>query len=75
MLLVPLDRRGEWYRYHHLFRDMPLAELHRLEPALMPDLRRRAVGWCLDNGWPEEALEYSIAAGDVDGRPAWWGSS
>src|SRR5215472_16183436 len=25
MLLVPLDRRGEWYRYHHLFRDMLLA--------------------------------------------------
>ena len=22
MLLVPLDRRGEWYRYHHLFRDI-----------------------------------------------------
>ena len=27
LLLVPLDRRGEWYRYHHLFRDMLLAEL------------------------------------------------
>ena len=67
LLLVPLDRRGEWYRYHHLFRDMLLAELHRLEPALMPVLRRRAAGWCLNNGWPEEALEYSIAAGDVDG--------
>ena len=25
LLLVPLDRRGEWYRYHHLFRDMLLA--------------------------------------------------
>ena len=49
LLLVPLDRRGEWYRYHHLFRDMLLAELHRLEPALMPVLRRRAAGWCLDN--------------------------
>ncbi len=36
LLLVPLDRRGEWYRYHHLFRDMLLAELHRLEPGLMP---------------------------------------
>ena len=36
MLLVPLDRRGEWYRYHHLFRDMLLAELHRLEPGLHP---------------------------------------
>ena len=67
LLLVPLDRRGEWYRYHHLFRDMLLAELHRLEPGLMPVLRRRAAGWCLDNGWPEEALEYSMAAGDVDG--------
>ena len=31
-----------------------------------PVLRRRAAGWCLANGLPEEALEYSIAAGDVD---------
>ena len=67
LLLVPLDRRGEWYRYHHLFRDMLLAELHRLEPGLMPVLRRRAAGWYLRNGWPEEALEYSMAAGDVEG--------
>jgi LuxR family transcriptional regulator, maltose regulon positive regulatory protein len=65
VLLVPLDRRGEWYRYHHLFRDMLLAELCRVEPDLMPALRRRAAGWCLDNGLPEEALEYSMAAGDV----------
>ena len=47
LLLVPLDRRGEWYRYHHLFRDMLLAELERLEPGLMPVLRRRAADWCL----------------------------
>ena len=67
LLLVPLDRRGEWYRYHHLFRDMLLAELHRLEPGLIPVLRRRAAGWYLRNGLPEEALEYSMAAGDVDG--------
>jgi LuxR family transcriptional regulator, maltose regulon positive regulatory protein len=67
LLLVPLDRRGQWYRYHHLFRDMLLAELERVEPGLMPVLRRRAVGWCLDNGMPEEALEYFMAAGDVDG--------
>jgi LuxR family transcriptional regulator, maltose regulon positive regulatory protein len=42
LLLVPLDRRGKWYRYHHLFRDMLLAELHRAEPDLMPVPRRRA---------------------------------
>jgi LuxR family maltose regulon positive regulatory protein len=67
VLLVPLDQRGEWYRYHHLFRDMLLAELGRREPGLMPVLRRRAASWCLDNGRPEEALEYCMAAGDVDG--------
>jgi LuxR family transcriptional regulator, maltose regulon positive regulatory protein len=66
LLLVPLDRRGRWYRYHHLFRDMLLAELERTEPGLIPVLRRRAASWCLDNDLPEEALEYSMAAGDVD---------
>ena len=66
LLLVPLDRRGFWFRYHHLFRDMLLAELERLEPGLLPVLRRRAAAWCEANGLPEEALEYAMAAGDVD---------
>jgi LuxR family transcriptional regulator, maltose regulon positive regulatory protein len=66
LLLVPLDRREEWYRYHHLFRDMLLAELHRQTPGLIPALRRRAASWCLQNDLAEEALQYSIAAGDVD---------
>jgi LuxR family transcriptional regulator, maltose regulon positive regulatory protein len=66
LLLVPLDRQGEWYRYHQLFRDMLLAELRRLEPELIPVLRRRAAGWCARNDLPEDALEYSIAADDVD---------
>jgi LuxR family maltose regulon positive regulatory protein len=65
-LLVPLDSEAEWYRYHHLFRDMLLAELRRQEPELIPVLRRRAAGWCARNGLPEEAMEYTIAAGDVD---------
>ncbi len=66
LLLVPLDRRGEWYRYHHLFRDVLLGELERGEPDLVPVLQRRAADWCVHNGLPEEALEYSMAAGDVD---------
>jgi LuxR family transcriptional regulator, maltose regulon positive regulatory protein len=66
LLLVPLDRQARWYRYHHLFRDMLLAELERTEPGLVPVLRRRAAGWCLRNGLAEEALAYSMAAGDVD---------
>ena len=67
LLLVPLDRRGEWYRYHHLFRDMLLAELKRQEPDLIPALLRRAADWCLLNDLHEEALDYFMAAGDVPG--------
>ena len=40
--------------------------LQRREPGLVPVLRRRAASWCLANGGPEEALEYSMAAGDAD---------
>ena len=65
LLLVPLDRRGKWYRYHHLFRDMLLAELHRVEPDLVPSLQRRAAEWYARNGEPEQALEYWMKAGDV----------
>ena len=66
LLLVPLDRRGQWYRYHHLFRDMLLAELRRQEPGLVRVLHRRAAQWFERNGLPEEALEHSMAAADID---------
>jgi ATP/maltotriose-dependent transcriptional regulator MalT len=66
LLLVPLDQRGQWYRYHHLFRDVLLAQLERQDPGLIPVLRRRAADWYLRNGMDEDALEHFIAAGDVD---------
>ena len=34
--LVSLDDRREWYRYHHLFRDLLRAELDRRHPELLP---------------------------------------
>jgi LuxR family transcriptional regulator, maltose regulon positive regulatory protein len=65
LLLVPLDRRGEWYRYHRLFRDMLLAELRRREPDLIPVLHRRAAQWCENYGAHGEALEHRMQAGDT----------
>jgi LuxR family transcriptional regulator, maltose regulon positive regulatory protein len=66
LLLVPLDRRREWYRYHHLFGDLLAAELVRREPELVPELHRRAAVWCDANGLPEAAVDHAQAAGDTD---------
>jgi LuxR family transcriptional regulator, maltose regulon positive regulatory protein len=65
LLLVPLDRRGEWYRYHHLFRDMLVAELRRLDPESIPVLYRRAAEWYERSGAADQALEYWMKAGEV----------
>ena len=37
-VLVPLDRRRGWYRYHALFREFLLGELGRVEPDVIPKL-------------------------------------
>ncbi|HEV8166552.1 MAG TPA: LuxR C-terminal-related transcriptional regulator, partial [Actinomycetota bacterium] len=70
LLLVPLDRRRQWYRYHHLFRDLLRAELERREPQLIPELHRRAAVWCEANGLEETAIDHAQAAGDAD-QVAW----
>ena len=64
--VVPLDRRGEWYRYHHLFGELLGNELERREPDLVPVLNGRAMAWCIANGHTEEAVAYGRAAGETD---------
>src|SRR5215213_1508655 len=66
LLLVPLDRRRRWYRYHHLFQELLSAELDRREPELVPALHARAASWCEPNGLPETAIDHAQAAGDTD---------
>ena len=66
LLLVPLDRRRRWYRYHHLFRELLTTELDRREPELVPELHARAAGWWEANGLPETAIDHAQAAGDAD---------
>jgi len=66
LLVVPLDRRREWYRYHHLLRELLQAELRRREPDLAQDLHFRAAMWFEANALPEAAIEHAQAAGDYD---------
>ena len=80
MLVIPLDRRREWYRYHHLFRELLESELRRRDPELISQLHLRAATWCEANGMLETAIEHAQVAGDADrvarlvlkmANPAW----
>ena len=66
LLVVPLDHRREWYRYHHLLRDLLQSELQRREPDLVQDLHFRAAAWFEANAMPETAIDHARAAGDYD---------
>ena len=65
LFVVPLDRRGEWYRYHRLVAEMLLSELRRREPREEARVHRRAAGWYEEQGQPEKAIGHAIAGGDT----------
>ena len=66
MLVLPLDRHREWYRYHHLLRDHLSAELRVEHADEIPQLHARAASWYEANDMPEAALDHAQAAGDAD---------
>ncbi len=67
LFIITLDNQNEWYRYHHLFRDM-LRQHART--ALTADqvltLRRRAAAWFAARRLVDEALHYALATGDLE---------
>jgi LuxR family maltose regulon positive regulatory protein len=66
LFLIPLDREGRWYRYHHLFADLLRARLGRVEPELTLALHRRASSWYEAHGFAQEAIRHALAAPDLD---------
>jgi LuxR family maltose regulon positive regulatory protein len=73
MLLVPLDRRDEWFRLHSLLADMLRSELGRRHGGEVAALYLRASRWAEADGDPERAVDLAIAAGDFEraGRLIW----
>ena len=62
LFLVPLDDKGEWYRFHHLFAQLLRVELEHREPGLVSTLHRRALAWHRDNGLVDQAIEHALNA-------------
>ena len=65
-LVIRLDSTGEWYRYHHLFRDLLLLEARRSMAARLPELHRAAAAWFAANGYTAAAVDHLLHAGDRD---------
>jgi LuxR family transcriptional regulator, maltose regulon positive regulatory protein len=65
--IVALDDRREWYRYHHLLRDLLRARaVTTFGATQVLELHRRAANWFAQQGMFEEALQHALAAPDLD---------
>jgi LuxR family maltose regulon positive regulatory protein len=62
LFVMPLDRHGEWFRYHRLVAEMLLSELRRREPGEELRVHRLAAAWYEDRGRPEEAIGHALAS-------------
>jgi LuxR family maltose regulon positive regulatory protein len=66
LLVIPLDRRDEWFRLHSLLSGMLRTELGRAEPELIGELHGRASRWWETEGDGARAIHHAIEGDDLD---------
>ena len=64
LLVTSLDRSGDQFRYHHLFADLLRYQLRLEDPSAASEAHHRAARWLLDHGFPEDAVEHLLCAGE-----------
>ena len=75
--LLPVDDRGERYRFHQLLRELLVAELHWRAPGRAGQLHARAAAQLESVGGYREAAHHLVEAGEVEQafrlivEPAW----
>ncbi len=63
LFVIPLDPQGEWFRYHHLFKELLWHKLTaETTPAQQAALHTAAAAWLDQNDFVEEALCHYFAA-------------
>lgn len=71
LLCSPIDREGQWFRYHPILAEHLNRRLIKEFSAEIPWLHRHAYYWYASNESWTEAIQHAIAAGDVDQAIAW----
>lgn len=62
LFVIPLDRRGERYRYHHLVADLLRSVAGGRDPQRQRAARRRAADWFVEHGRVHEAVDQLLAS-------------
>jgi len=67
LFLIPLDNDRRWYRYHHLFADVLQEHLEKTASQHeIATLHQRAGNWYAANNLPEDAVDHTLAAGNLE---------
>jgi LuxR family transcriptional regulator, maltose regulon positive regulatory protein len=66
MFLVPLDTHRQWFRFHHLFRDLLRFQLHAQDSMAASQILKQAAGWHLQRGEMKDGVEYLLRAQSWD---------
>ncbi|HID77177.1 MAG TPA: hypothetical protein EYP56_14430 [Planctomycetaceae bacterium] len=68
VLCIPLDDREQWFRYHHLFRELLQRTLaDQLSPGEIAELHRRAAAWFEGQGLLDEAIRHALRGDGPEG--------
>ncbi|MGH8504502.1 MAG: LuxR C-terminal-related transcriptional regulator [Stenotrophobium sp.] len=62
LFLIPLDRHGEWFRFHHLVGHFFREQFRRGEPAACDAVVLEGARWLYEQGHIEEAINCAIRA-------------
>lgn len=66
LFTIPLDTRGEWFRFHHLFQDLLRSELEkRMRPEQIGAIHSRASQWFESQDFIAESIKHALKAGET----------
>ncbi len=65
LFLIPLDRTGQWYRYHHMFSEAIRRRLTIDDPSLVCRSLRQAAKWFAANSHIEDAMRSAFQCNDM----------
>jgi LuxR family maltose regulon positive regulatory protein len=67
LFLIQLDSTGEWFRYHHFFKNQITQLIGKhFKPAEIEKLHKAASRWFEENDFLEESFAYALRSGDMN---------